>query len=258
MQASSYSLGASWQQALASPLAVPWKTLQKVIQPLPSQVVIVLAAPGVGKSTLAIQWAGLSNARTLYVSADQDPMTTSLQLACLATGHQRELITQRLADETWRQAYSQAVQDRFPNLVLTFSSSPTIESVAHRAEALTEVWGVTPELVVIDTGSNVQKGGSDYAHWQKLWLDCGQLADTFKSVALVAHHLHSGPVSSGQVRPGLNDGQYRPEQFAEIVLALHRASGTQVEVTVLKNRGGRSQVSIPLYANYAYSRLDEI
>lgn len=238
---------------------MPWPKLAKVIRPLGGHCVMLIAAPGVGKSTLALNWAARSQALTLYASADTDARTMTLQLASLASGHGREQVGERLANSAvWRQVYAADIRRQFPNLVMDFMSMPSIPSIAYRAEALTEVWGETPQLIVLDTASDLARDGDDYSAWRKLWLDSRKLARTFCTSVMLLHHVRSGPAATGLVRPNQDDGQYRADQFAEIELGMHWRNHNTVEVSVLKNRTGKRNIAVQMHADYEHARLEEV
>lgn len=134
---------------------------------------------------------------------------------------------------------------------MDFDPAPSLERIQARSVALAEVWGSAPELIVIDTASHLDRPNDDYSTWQKQWLRIQDLSRLLPSVVLVNHHIGSGkPAASGTVQPDLNDGMYKPEQFAEIVIGAHRSAGNEMTVTVLKNRGGKSRFSVPLVTDF--------
>ena len=217
---------------------------------------MLLAAPGVGKTTLALNWAARSGARTLYCSADTDDELMFEQLASLATGHDREQIAGRLDEGRWHSRYADAVKRRFPNLVLDFDP-PNLDVVGEKVEALTEVWGDTPQLVVLDTATDVERVNDDPSSWIKNWIEGRTLARFFNTTVMWCHHVKSGPAASGRIAPSQADGLYNADRFSEIVLGLHTPGPDEMTVTVLKNRGGRKDIAFQLAADLAHARLDE-
>lgn len=252
------SVNSSWRQGSVRSLPVPWPSLARVIRPRGGQQVMVLSAPGVGKTSLIVNWAALSSALTLYVSADTDQKLMSTQLACLSTGHSRQTVEQRLEHSSvWRTQYAASVREAFPNVVMDFTSSPRIQDLAAKAEALTEVWGDAPQLMVLDTASDVQKRGEDWTAWQDTWLACREFARFFNCVVMLAHHVKSGPAAGGTTAPQQNDGEYKADKFAEIVIGLHNPAGNEMVATVQKNRGGKSRIPVRLEADHEYASIRE-
>lgn len=249
----------AWDEDAVRRLPVPWESVGRVVRPMGGQQIMTIAAPGVGKSTFAVNWAARSGARTLYASADTDERLMTRQLASLATGHHQDYVEARLMQSAqWRLLYGDAVRQSYPNLVFDFERTPSLDRVAARAVAMTEAWGETPELIVLDTASNLSRRSEDYAAWRELWVGVGDLARYFNSCVMVAHHVKEGAAAGGTQPPSLNDGKYGAHEFCEIVLGLHRSGGAEVTVSVLKNRGGKSQVRIPLAARYEFAALDEL
>ena len=219
---------------------------------------MLIAAPGVGKTAFALNWAAWSSALTLYVSADTDPKLMTAQLAAMATGQARGLVEERLSrSRAWREAYIDAIRHKFPHLVMDFTANSRIDVVAAKAEALTEVWGETPQLIVLDTASDIEKPGSDYKAWDQTWRDIRTLTRYLNCVVLVAHHVKAGPAANGDRAPEQGDGEYKADKYAEIVLGLHRPTGNTLRVSVLKNRGGKSRFGINLHADYEYGMIRE-
>lgn len=217
---------------------------------------VVLAAPGVGKTTFCVQWAAQSRVPCLYVSSDTGPKDLSANLASLATGHRVLDIKDRLGEsDKWTQTYADAIYRAFPNLIVDFSSAPTLEKIAEMAEALCDVWGEPPRMIVIDTASDIAKVGEGFEAWQNTWLASRDMSRYFNTFIALAHHVKGGAAASGNVPPQQDDGMYKADQFAEIVLGGHRSGPNQVTWTVLKNRGGRNQVPFPLEADLGRARL---
>lgn len=261
MQSAAAAIGDGWDEGKVRPLLVPWPQLARVIRPIGGQQVVVAAAPSVGKTMFAGNWAAESGAHTLYMSADTDQRTWTKNMAALATGHETTIVDRRLErSRSWRLQYMEAVQDRFPNLYADFASGPSIPSVLHRAEALTEVWGSTPELVVIDTATDVQRQGEDYASWRKNWIAYRGLARYLNAVVMLLHHVKDGPARNGDAEPAQSSAKYGADEFAEIMLGLWRPGGdpTRLTVSVLKNRAGLRQVRVPFAAEYARGRVTPI
>lgn len=245
----------SWTDDRPQRFVLPWPSVAEWVAPMGGQHMMLLSAPGVGKTTFALNAAAYSGAATLFLSMDTDARLVTEQLAALATGEDRATIRRRLARPLWQESYARAIRRMFPHLVLDFPTAPEVGDVADRAEAVTEVWGTTPDLIVLDVASNLARQGDDYGSWQQLWSDIQRLSRVFGSTLLVAHHVKEGPAAGGTVAPSLNDGQYKPHQFAEIVLGLHAPSPAEVTVTVLKNRGGRKDLRFGLVADLAHAQL---
>lgn len=247
MQWGASAVRSAWSEATHRELPCPWPTLGRHVRPGAGQQVMLVADPGVGKTAFAVNWATRSGARTLYCSPDTDPELMTLQLASLATGHERSVAEERLkTSNSWRALYSQAIQERFPNFVLDSSSAPSVESIGEQAEALTELWGETPQLIVIDTASDIAKRGRDWEAWEETWQDCRVLARFFKSVVMLAHH-----------KNGHGQGSMNADRFAEMVLDLRKSNGDEITAEVIKNRGGKAHFQVHFAADFPHARIEE-
>ncbi len=208
---------------------------------------MIVADPGTGKTALCVNWAALSGARTLYCSADTDPRVMTLQLACLASGHSRQLVTSRLTTPgPWSGLYARAIQNRFPNFILDFSSAPSLPFVGEQCEALTELWGRTPELIVLDTASDVRRRADGWDGWEELWLAGRDLARDFGTVVVWAHHKNK-----------VGQGAMNANRFTEIVIDMKGGFGL-VDLNIIKNRNGRSNVRTALVADFEHGTFSEM
>lgn len=246
----------AWAEGAVRSLPVPWPSIASVMSPRGGQCVIVMAAPGVGKTMFTAQWVAQARMPTLYCSADTGPKDMSAMLASLATGHLKDDVEQRMTDSArWSQTYADAIRHSYPHLVMDFASAPRLDMVAEKAEALCDVWGEPPAVVVIDTASDIARTGEGFEGWQDTWLACRDLSRYFNATFIMNHHVKQGPAASGNVAPTQGDAMYKADQFAEIVASLHRGSANEVIFTILKHRGGKSQVPFPLKTEYERARL---
>lgn len=240
-------------------LPVPWTKLSKVLRPKGGNTMVVLSAPGVGKTTFLLNWAAQSGARTLFCSADTSPQDTTVQLAAMATNQERKLVESRmLSSMAWRVEYATAIFHRYPNLVVDFSPRPSMEQIGDRAHALTELWGDTPQFIVMDTASNVAMADmSNNASWQGVWLSAIRLARQFNAVFCFAHHVKQGPARSGRLPPEMSDGLWGCDQFPEFVMGLWNPDPGQIKLIVRKNRTGVKDVPVAFDTDLATSRVDD-
>jgi replicative DNA helicase len=249
----------AWREDQARAIPVPWRRLAKLIRPKGGNVGIVIAAPGVGKTTLLLNWVAKSNLKTLYLSMDTSPMDITAQMASMVTGHERVIVERRMMEsEEWRRDYAQAIYGQVPNFVVDFSPSLSVDQIRAKAESMAELWCETPELIVIDTASNIaMRDMGENAEWQRVWMQTKELARELNSFAILAHHVKAGPVKSGRVQPELSDGLWGCEQFPEFVFGLHAPSNHELILSLLKNRGGVKNVSVHLDAQLQLAQIND-
>lgn len=248
-----------WSLGPARVLPAPqsWPYLGASVKALGGQVIQVMAAPAVGKTAFCLYWSLAAGVKTLYLASDTDMRLFSEQMAAWATGDSREEVRARLEGGEIG-AVSAAVSQAAPDLFVDPLAGPELAQVEERIVALTEYWGETPQLVVLDTISDIRRGGDDYSAWRGLWLDLRAMSRHYDTTIMFAHHLKGNSQGrDGDRAPQLSDGKYGSHEFCEIVLGLHKPTATKLIVSVLKNRGGRSGVQFPLTADYSRLELEE-
>lgn len=249
----------AWEEGNARPVPVPYDKLGKIIRPKGGNTGVIIAAPGQGKTTFMLNWAVKAGMKCLYISSDTSPADVTAQLGALATTDERILVEQRLAaSTTWRRGYAQAIFQKYPNLILDFAPRPTMEEIRNKALALVELWGEPPELIVMDTASNVAMSDmANNAEWQRVWLEAINLAREVNSFFLFCHHVKQGPARTGRIAPELNDGLWGCDQFPEFVMGLHTPNVGELTLTVRKNRGGAKDVPVRFNVDFARADINE-
>lgn len=235
-------------------VAVPWRRLATEIRPHSGNVVMLIAAPSVGKSTFALQWALLSAMPTLYLSPDTDERTLTEQAVSMTMRTTREQT--RLAISKRHPALDD-VGRRLEHIVFDFTSTPTVKSVTEQIEALTSYWGHGPRLLIVDTVADVGKE-SGYEGWHQLFLDLRGLARHYDLCVVACHHVKGGRARDGRHPPMQSDAKYGADEHCEIMLGFHRNSKDQVILEVLKNRAGRRGQVLPFDPRPGFTGLEEV
>lgn len=235
-----------------------WPFLGRQVRPLGGQVVQVLAAPGIGKTAFLTYWALAAGVKTLYMASDTDMRLFTEQLGSYATGESRESVRKMLENGSIAEVAA-AVTQAAPDLFIDPNAGPSLQQIDERIVALTEYWGETPQFVVLDTISDVQRsGGDDYSAWRGLWLDLRKMSRYYDTTIVFAHHVKGSTAGrNGDRAPELSDGKFAAHEFCEIVLGLHRPVDSQLVVSVLKNRGGMSGIKFPMAVDYSRMEIEE-
>lgn len=135
--------------AAGDPLPVVWHALKE--HPFRrGQLALISAGPGTGKSAFTLNYAIKAAVPALYFSADSDSFTQHGRMIAIATGRTLKEAFQVIRDETPIPEI-----DRLP-VQWSFDASPTIEAIEDEVAAYTEVYGMTPDLIVVDNISNVR------------------------------------------------------------------------------------------------------
>ena len=213
-----------------STLPVPWQSLSEMIEPEPGFLVIVLAAPGVGKSLLGLTWAYGTGRPSLIVSLDTDLRSQALRVVAML----RDLEVDHVKGNPEQHSQWLARQ----RLPVRWSDVPiAAEQLPALLEAEEEWGGDIPSLVLVDTVGDLVKEES-YEEYVHTFSELHKTAKRYKTVVVALHHLKRGSAYDGTKPVNLNESLYSGDKQAEIVLGLWRPKDDEIRVGVLKNRMG--------------------
>lgn len=224
---------------------MPWPRLADIIQPGPGHLVLVLGAPGVGKSAMALKWALSAGGPALILSQDTDLGTQAGRTVSALTGVPHSEVMNDL--DKWEKFLSANI----PQLPLMYDYPATSDDVGDMIVAAEEFFGVVPPIVVVDVLKNVVAEKS-YEGYVSAIEELHRAARRFGTCVVLLHHVNRQGRNASGVKPvRLDDGQYGGEGDAEIVLGLWTPKGDidpiygwreylepKLRVSVLKNRFG--------------------
>ena len=226
-------------------IPVPWPRLNELVQPGPGHLVLLLGAPGVGKSSFALQWTLEMGEPTLIVSQDTDLATQAARTVAHMVGISFADVKEDLPK--W-EAYLKA---SVPTLPMMLDYPLLVDDLDPLVIAAEEFYGTRPRMVVVDVLRNVVPGAA-YEDFMETFRELHRVARKHHITIVVLHHLNrQGKNASGTKPVRLDDGQYGGEQECEIVLGLWTPRGKEdviygwvpynepmLRVSVLKNRNG--------------------
>ena len=210
---------------------LPFRFLPK-LELFPGFLVILLAAPNVGKSFLGLNWArdlvdqGMP---VLYHTTDTDYGTQARRLTALLQDMPIDSVgpeaSRWLGELVLPLRWSQAPVDsgNFDDLV----------------KAEVEYLGEAPALIIVDVANDLRKGEENVGNVRDVFSVLHKVARRYRCVVLAMHHVKRGFASNGKNPPSMDDGLYGGEQVAEVVLGLSRP-GADLRLDVLKNRAGQA------------------
>ena len=213
------------------------------------QMSLVLAAPGVGKTLFAHNFALHSRVPSLYFSADSDQFTVYLRTAAILSGNELEVVEEQLQDERWAAYYRQLVAGS-DHIDWQFDPHITVERVTLHTRAYREKVGEDPGLIVIDNLSNAVEDMSDqYTEMQELCREFHRGARATRAHLMVLTHV-TGQYEDGDRAIPLSGALGKVGKYPEQVFSLHRADDQTLGFTVPKNRGGKGHGSTYLLVDY--------
>src|SRR6185312_12777252 len=104
--------------------------------------------------------------RVLYISADTDSTTMFVRSAAILTGWETSYIEGRLHSDESVDELEAIVDQGAGHIQMVFKSYPTPEDVENQLLAYEEVWGVLPDIVVMDNLKNLdfgEGGGEEFS-----------------------------------------------------------------------------------------------
>jgi hypothetical protein len=198
------------------------------------QTSLLVAAPGVGKSAVALYMALRCGVPTLYLSADTDKTDQSERAMALLAGV--SIAEARRDPERYEHHLERIPKDcRFD-----FESDPTIEEIEETTKAYRMVLGYYPHLIIVDTLGRVSTGVDEETARNKEAVRLLQMmARKTGAHVLVLHHATkmfddgATPIPLSGLMSGVTKDQ-------EQVLCMWKGGGKTVAFCPTKNRSGKS------------------
>ena len=172
----------------ATPLPDVWKDLaKKQIKFRRGQVCMVAAAPNAGKSMFALIYAVKAKVPTLFFSADTDIATVMMRAASHLSGHSQLLVESNLNSN--RHYYNKHLEN-MSNIQFVFDSSPSLDDIELEIKAYVELFGIPPELIVIDNLMNVAaETDNEWAGLRAIMVEFHDMARKTEACVMVLHHV---------------------------------------------------------------------
>lgn len=213
----------------------PWKAARdSKVYFRRGQLVMIAAAPGVGKSVFALAYAVKSRAKTLYLSMDTDAFTTSVRLAAMETG---QTVAESEAALARGDTDVLSALDSLENLSLAFPSNPGATEIVHRMNAYREVNGEYPDMLVIDNLQNIGVGDDEFGGQASLLRELQAVAVQTQTTVVVLHHA-TGAYDDGDSPLPQSGIRGKLSKFPAMILTLFQPNCWQLGVSVVKNRFG--------------------
>lgn len=214
-------------------------------------LVELLAAPRVGKSIVALNWAihvAKDGAPVLIHSVDTDYGTQATRAAAILSGEpQAEIERRRDYWAGWLQG-----QD----LPIRWSTAALHDgSFMELVEAEAEYLGEYPRMIVVDVVMDLMRGEENAGNVRRVFRSLHSVGRRTGAVVLALHHVKRGDAASGSTFVRMEDGLYGGEGIAEIVLTMWRAGTDKLAMYLAKNRQGADGQTQLLACDYARAKV---
>ena len=257
-------LSRAWGGVLtkATPLPDVWDTLaSKQIKFRRGQVCMVAAAPNVGKSMFALIYAIKAKVPTLFFSADTDTATVMMRAAAHASGHNQVLVEQNLSTDSH---FYDKHFDKLSHIKWVFDSSPSLDDLELEIRAYVELYGIAPELIVIDNLMNVAaETDNEWAGLRQIMMDLHDMARKTEACVLVLHHVSEQSEYGAPTNPPPRRAVHgKVSQLPALLLTLgYDPMAGELKVAAVKNRfgphGSDGKDYVALFVNYGVCQISD-
>lgn len=246
----------------ATPLPDVWQAMKyEQIQFRRGQVVMVAAAPNAGKSMFALVYAIKAQVPTLFFSADTDNTTVMIRALAHLTNRPQLTVEQQL--RTDYNSYDQYIRN-MSNISWVFDSSPTLDDMEMELKAYIELYGVAPELVVVDNLMNVAaETDNEWAGLREIMMNLHDMARKTEACVLVLHHVSEQSEYGSPTQPPPRRAIHgKVSQLPSVILTLgYDPTGGMLRVAPVKNRFGPHTAdgsrSAALFTNFANCQIHD-
>ena len=223
----------------ATPLPDVWTGLSsKQIKFRRGQVCMVAAAPNAGKSMFALIYAVKAQVPTLFFSADTDTTTVMMRAAAHASGHNQVSVEQNLFNDMH---YYDKHFDKLNHIKWVFDSSPSLDDIELEIKAYVELYGIAPELIIIDNLMNVAaETDNEWAGLRAIMMELHDMARKTEACVLVLHHVsEQSEYGSPTLPPARRAIHGKVSQLPALILTLgYDPNAGELKVAPVKNRFG--------------------
>jgi replicative DNA helicase len=247
----------------ATPLPDVWKDLKdKQIRFRRGQVCMVAAAPNAGKSMFALVYAIKANIPTLFFSADTDIATVMMRTAAHISGHNQTLVEENL---TKNSKYYDDKFDTVKNIQWVFDSSPSLDDIELEIKAYIELYGIPPELIVIDNLMNVAaESDNEWAGLRQIMVELHDMARQTEACVMVLHHVSEQSEYGSTTEPPHRRAIHgKVSQLPAMILTLgYEPVQNELRVAAVKNRFGKHSADgrdcVTLFVNYGSCQISDV
>lgn len=210
-----------------------------------SEVTMIAGQPGAGKSLLALwhslAWATDHDLRGIYLSADSAELGQAARALAMKVMNLSVSDAEILLDRGDEWAIEQMAS--LNNLSWSFEDDLSYDNIAEEVEAFVELWGTTPDFIVVDNLTDVEGQAEDeWATLRRALKALVQLARSTDAAVVVLHHTSEEPKFNGDPCPPRAAIQGKCAQKPAVILTTSDR-GHHRPVACVKNRFGKADKS---------------
>jgi replicative DNA helicase len=206
-----------------------------------AELTVVAGQPGAGKSAFALATAVKLRVPTLYFCADSADWTMAVRLGAMLSGQtQDEVEANLMRDPRWgvEEFYSQATHVRW-----CFDGAPSLDDIDLEVAAYEEMFGVNPQLIVIDNLIDVADGEDEWGALRRCLKELKFLARDTNAAVVVLHHASEAVPIAENAAPPRSAILGRDSRLPALVLTIASDPRGFLAVAPVKNRYGKADPS---------------
>jgi predicted ATP-dependent serine protease len=199
---------------------------------------MVAAAPNAGKSMFALIYAIKAQVPTLFFSADTDTATVMIRAAAHLSGHTQVTVEGNINKS---QRHYNPYLAKASHIQWVFDSSPSLDDIEMEIKAYVELYGVMPELIIIDNLMNVAaETDNEWAGLRAIMMELHDMARKTEACVLVLHHVsEQSEYGSPMMPPPRRAIHGKVSQLPALILTLgYDPSQGLLRIASVKNRFG--------------------
>lgn len=215
-----------------------------------SQLTLIAAGPGVGKSLISVTLAVRSKVPTLYYSADSDEHTMYTRIGAMLSGWETQAVEDAVRNRTDGYRTIEAHIARADNVRWSFNPDPDTHDLEMDLQAFAGTYGEFPALIVVDNLKDL------YGSTEDGEFSMGERCKYLKVVArntgaaVVALHHVTGEYDDGNKPVPMSGLIEKISKIPECIITAHRNPSAvtfdgrqEMCLCPVKNRGGRAEPS---------------
>jgi hypothetical protein len=222
---------------------------------------MVAAAPNAGKSMFALIYAVKAKVPTLFFSADTDTTTVMMRAAAHVSGHNQVNVEQNLSANNH---FYDTSFEKLKHIKWVFDSNPSLDDIELEIKAYVELYGLAPELIIIDNLMNVAaETDNEWAGLRAIMMELHDMARKTEACVLVLHHVSEQSEYGSPTEPPARRAIHgKVSQLPALILTLgYNPNTAELKVAPVKNRFGPHAADAKDYAillvNYGSCQISD-
>jgi len=204
---------------------------------------MIAGRPGSGKSLVALDYAIHADVSCLYFSADTDDTTVWERTVAMRLNEKQSVV------ESWAESGDEerlvAALQGLDNIRFVYDPNPTLDAIDGEIKAWVELYGKSPDLIVIDNLLNVvyETSENEWTGLRHLMAEMHAVARQSGSALFVLHHTSEGEGKATEP-PTQRSVMGKVSHAPELVLTVAIEPDEQeMRLCAVKNRAGKSNAS---------------